>query len=323
MTPEGPVRTVLRYHGGKWKLAPWVLEHFPPHRLYIEPYGGGASLLMRKPRCYAEVYNDLDDEVVNVFRVLRDPRLAEELARSCALTPFSRTEFIAAHRRDTDDPVEQARRSIVRSFFGFGSASLHSANPRGMRTRATEWRSGRGNEGSASGPRGTGFRADAHKNGTTPAMDWSRWPAHVESFVKRLRGVIIEHRDALEVIQQHDREDALIYADPPYPLSTRDDNRADYAHEMTDADHRALARVLRAARGKVVLSGYPCRLYDEELYPHWAREEREHRADGAKKRTEVLWMNPACARALGKSVPDRVAPAIAAAPDQFDFEEAT
>lgn len=317
---EAPRRPPLRYHGGKWRLAPWVLAHFPDHRLYIEPFGGGASVLMRKPRCYAEVYNDLDDEVVNVFRVLRDPLLAEALARSCALTPFSRTEFIAAHKRDTVDPVEQARRAIVRSFFGFGSASLHSANPRGMRARASEWKSGRGNESCASSPRGTGFRADAHKNGTTPAMDWSRWPSQVESFVDRLRGVIIEHRDGLEVIRQHDREDALIYADPPYPMSTRDDARPDYAHEMSDDDHRALARVLREARGYVVLSGYPCELYDEQLYPHWTRLEREHRADGAKVRTEVLWLNPRCARALGMRVPDRAAPAIASAADVFDFE---
>lgn len=315
-----PTRPPLRYHGGKWRLAPWVLEHFPEHRLYIEPFGGGASVLMRKPRCYAEVYNDLDDEVVNVFRVLRDPLLAEALARSCALTPFSRQEFIAAHRRDTTDPVESARRAIVRSFFGFGSATLHSANPRGMRTCASEWRSGRGNAGSASGPRGTGFRAYAHRNGTTPAMDWSRWPSQVEVFVDRLRGVIIEHRDALEVIRQHDRPGALIYCDPPYPLSTRDDARPDYAHEMGDDDHRALAVELRRARGFVLISGYGCPLYDDELYPHWTRLEREHRADGAKKRTEVLWLNPACARALGKPVPKASAPAIAPHGGSLGFE---
>ena len=280
-------RPALRYHGGKWRLAPWILSFFPAHRIYVEPYGGGASVLLRKERSYAEVYNDLDEEVVNVFRVLRDPASADLLQRALELTPFARDEFVAAHQRDDANPVERARRAIVRSFMGFGSASLHARNPRGMRTRASNWTSGKG----------TGFRANSSRSGTTPAHDWGHYPQQIAGFVDRLRGVVIENRDALQVIAQHDRPDALIYCDPPYPQSTRDDNRADYSHEMTDDDHRVLAKLLHGAAGMVIISGYPCQLYDEDLYPGWERHEREHLADGAKRRTEVVWLNPAASRA--------------------------
>jgi DNA adenine methylase len=291
MTP--PTRPVLRYHGGKWRLAPWILTFFPPHRVYVEPYGGGASVLLRKSRSYAEIYNDLDREVVNVFRVLRDPATASDLRRRLELTPFSRDEFVAAHSRDTDDQVELARRAIARSFMGFGSASLHAPNPRGMRTRASQWEKGcRG---------GTGFRSTSNRSGTTPAHDWGNWPAIIPAFVERLAGVVIEHREALEVIAQHDRPDTLCYVDPPYPTSTRDDARADYSHEMTDEQHRLLGAVLRGVRGMVVLSCYPCELYDFELYAGWERHERPHLADGARPRTEVVWLNPAASAALRQS----------------------
>src|SRR3990167_11343170 len=107
---SGPTRPVMRYHGGKWRLAPWVIEHFPEHRVYTEAFGGGASVLMRKPRSYAEVYNDLDGEIVNVFRVLRDPSQARELERLLRLTPFARSEFETSYITD-GDPLEQARRT--------------------------------------------------------------------------------------------------------------------------------------------------------------------------------------------------------------------
>jgi len=269
-------RPVLRYHGGKWILAPWIISHFPAHRVYVEPFGGGGSVLMRKPRSYAEVYNDQWDTVVNVFRVLRDPAQATRLAELLRLTPFARAEFEATYDDGDDaDPVERARRTIFRSFAGFGSASTN-------------------------GEYATGFRANSNRSGTTPAHDWVNYPAHIEQFVERLAGVVIERRDALDVIRQSDGPHTLIYCDPPYPHSTRNMARgnAAYAVEMTDAEHVALAEALHAATGMVVLSGYACDLYDRDLYSGWERREREHRADGARVRTEVLWLNPACSAAL-------------------------
>ena len=116
---EGPPRPALRWHGGKWILAQWIIGHFPKHQAYVEPFGGAASVLIRKPVSYAEIYNDLDHTVVNFFKVLRSDR-AQELVEVLRLTPFSRVEFMEAYG-ESDDPVERARRLVIRSFMGFGS----------------------------------------------------------------------------------------------------------------------------------------------------------------------------------------------------------
>jgi DNA adenine methylase len=263
-------RPVLRYHGGKWKLADWIISYFPKHRVYVEPFGGGASVLMQKDRSYAEVYNDKWDVVVNVFQVLRDADKAEQLKKVLELTPFARTEFNSAfgHKPASLADVEAARLCILRSFAGFGSASTN-------------------------GDYATGFRSNSNRSGTTPAHDWVNYPTHIHSYVKRLQGVVIENKEASEIIAQHDGLETLFYVDPPYPHSTRNMQRgnAAYAVEMTDDQHRALAEQLKSVQGYVILSGYPCELYDSELYFNWHRVERKHRADGARLRTEVLWIN--------------------------------
>lgn len=288
-----PTRPVLRYHGGKWRLAHWILTFFPAHRVYVEPFGGAASVLLRKPRCYAEIYNDLDDEVVNVFRVLRDPASAVRLRDLLTLTPYSRADFEAAYLY-ADDDVERARRSIVKAFMGFGSGSIHDPREHGMRTRASTWKPP------------TGYRANSDRSGTTPAYDWSHYPEQIAAFCERMQGVVIENRRATAVLSTHDKTDALHYVDPPYVRSTRSllkrrGTTGAYKHEMTDDDHRELSTVLHGLRGMVVLSGYPCELYDRELYADWERHERKHLADGARTRTEVVWLNPACAAARSQT----------------------
>lgn len=272
-----PHRPVLRYHGGKWKLAPWIISNFPEHRVYVEAFGGAASVLLRKARSYAEIYNDLDGEIVNLFRVMRDPAQARELVRLIALTPFARREFEESYIAD-GDPIEQARRTVVRSFMGFGSAAASGQD--------------------------TGFRGDSNRSGTTPAHDWRNLPASLECAIERLRGVVIEHRPAASVICQYDGRDTLHYIDPPYPHSTRSGKKRPgnscYRFEMSDDEHRELAGVLHNLHGMVVISGYACPLYDEELYSDWRRIERQAHADGARDRVEVLWLSPNIA---GVSVP--------------------
>lgn len=267
-----PTRPAVRWHGGKWMLAPWIISHFPPHRVYVEPFGGGGSVLLRKEPSYAEVYNDLDGEIVNLFRVLRGPR-ADELVRAVALTAFARDEFRLAYDAAADD-VERARRLAVRSFMGFGSNGHQ---------------------------RKTGFRANSNRSGTTPARDWSNYPDALALIVQRIKGapgadagIVIENRDAVQVMLAHDGPETLHYADPPYVTATRSDAGADYAHEMSDEDHAALLDALCALRGMVILSGYPSSLYDERLRG-WKRVQRAALADNAKPRTEVLWINPAAA----------------------------
>lgn len=276
-----PTRPLLRWHNGKWKLAPWILAHLPRHRCYVEPFGGAASVLMRKARAYAEIYNDLDDEVVGLFRVLRDPASAAELVRRLELTPFARTEFREAYEL-TEEPIERARRLIVRSYMGFGSNAHASAEK---------------------GHRSTGFHANSNRSGTTPAQDWRNYPEALAALIDRLRGVIIENRDAREVMGKHDGPATLHYVDPPYVHDTRAQaNKYDlgwrmYRHELTDDDHAALLGFLDGLAGMVVLSGYAHPLYDARL-PHWRRVETQAMADGARARTEVLWINPRAAWAL-------------------------
>lgn len=259
-------------------LAPWIIKHFPPHKIYVEPYMGAASVLMRKPRAQAEVINDLDGEIVNVFRVLRDPVAAEHLVRLLELTPWARREFFATYDEPVADSIEQARRTIVRTFMAFGTTSRR-------RNR-------------------TGFRGKCYLEHRTGPADWVNYPAAVKTFVARLRGVCIEEMDALYVIRQQDTEETLFYVDPPYPLDTRTSvqwpsrNERAYIHDLSDDEHRELAGVLRGVKGMVVLSGYPCELYDLELYPDWYRVTRGALADGARKRTEVVWLNHAAAEHL-------------------------
>lgn len=255
-------------------LAEWIIDHMPAHRVYVEPFGGGGSVLLRKPRSYAEVYNDRWATVVNVFRVLRDPEKAARLVLALELTPFARDEFMGAYHDDADDEVERARKTILRSFAGFGSAATN-------------------------GDYLTGFRANSNRSGTTPAHDWRNYPGAVPAFVERLRGVVIENKEALAVIDQQDGADTLFYVDPPYPVSTRSLARGNavYACDLSDADHERLAETLHAAAGMVMLSGYNCGLYDR-LFADWERYERDAWADGAQPRVEVLWLNPAASAAL-------------------------
>lgn len=249
-------------------LAPWIIEHFPKHRVYVEPFGGAGSVLMRKPRAYAEIWNDLDGEVVNIFRVLRSSE-AHRLVDALRLTPFSRSEFEQAYE-PSGDPVERARRLVIRSFMGFGSNGHN---------------------------RVTGFRANSNRSGTTPAHDWVNYPDSLVQVIERLSGATVESKDAKAVMAQHDGPETLHYVDPPYVFETRADLSNDYAHELTDDDHAELLVFLRGLAGMVVLSGYPSALYDDAL-SDWMRVERKALADGAAERTEVLWINPACSRAI-------------------------
>jgi DNA adenine methylase len=262
-------RPILRYHGGKWRLAPWIISNFPKHRIYTEVFGGAASVLMRKRRSYAEIYNDKWGVVVNVFKVLRDKNAAKELERVLRLTPYSRDEFMLCGDACLEglDPIEKARRTILRSMAGFGSAATNAEHS-------------------------TGFRANCNRSGTTPAHDWVNYPKHIQSFTERLMGVVIENKHYQSVIDQQDYATALHYVDPPYVLETRNIRRGNayYAHEMSDNDHRELASFLHTVKGMVVVSGYDNKLYDE-IFSDWRKVHKKARADGSGERIETLWLN--------------------------------
>lgn len=277
MTVQQPA---LRYHGAKFRLAAWVMRFFPVHRCYVEPFGGAAGVLLQKPRSYAEVYNDLDGEVVNFFRVLRDPVLRAQLEQACVLTPYARDEFDAAWD-PSDDPVEQARRTAVRAQMGFGSAG------------ATKGK--------------TGFRIDTRRAYGTAQQLWAEYPSALRAAGERFTGVLIENRPAIDVMRQHDGPDTLHFVDPPYMLGTRvlqgsgdTAERGYYRHELTDEGHAELLAALRQLQGMVVLCGYESELYAQQL-TDWRVERTVARISagrGAALRTEVAWINPACTAAL-------------------------
>jgi DNA adenine methylase len=262
---DAPRRPALRYYGGKWKLAPWIISHFPEHKNYVEPCGGAASVLLQKPRSPLETYNDLDGNVVNFFRVLRDK--PDELIRKIKLTPWARAEYELSLTPAGDD-VERARQFFARAWMG-----------RGAVCECTGWRYDRYD-----------CRSVAHDL-------LSDAPAVV---AERLQGVQIEHRDALDVIRDFDCADALIYFDPPYVNETRS-HRTEYVIDQFDDFHHAAAELLRTCAGYVVVSGYACPLYADLYERHgWQRVDTLAQTNSGGKRVESLWLSPRTAEALAQ-----------------------
>ena len=239
-------------------MAPWIISHFPQHECYVEPFGGGASVLLRKSPSRVEVYNDLDSEVVNFFRVLRDE--PGELVRRVALTPFSRAELreceTAALEGRAADAVERARWFFVRSWQG--------------RAAPNRWRSG--------------WRYRRH---------WGD-AERLFGLAERLKEVLIEQDDALVVLRRCDTPATVFYCAPPYVADTRSTRWGSngYRHEMSDENHRELAGLLRGLQGAVLVSGYESELY-EELYRGWRKVVVRAWADAAVETRECLWLNPA------------------------------
>ena len=270
MTKPAPI---LKYPGAKWRLAKWIISHFPKHTTYLEPFFGSGAVFFNKPRSKAETLNDLDGNVVNLFKIIRDR--TEEFSRAVELTPWARDEYDASYEK-TGDELEDARRFLVRCWQAHGTKTASR----------TGWKSTvQGLEGS---------------NGV---MLWEKMAGRIIPTAKRLRQAQIENQPATQIIERYKYVAVLIYADPPYPLKTRAGKM--YAHEMTNADHVELLDTLDAHPGPVVLSGYACQLYDERLN-HWTRRELMAQAEKGKTRTEVLWINPVAAKSLQMRLFDEV-----------------
>lgn len=257
----------IRYHGGKFRLAPWVISHFPTHTHYVEPFGGAASVLLRKERSYAEVYNDLDGDVVNLFVVLRDMTLRECLIESLILTPYSRNEFTEAYA-EAETMVEKARKLVIKATMGFGSAGA---------TKGT-----------------TGFRLDTKRSTATAQHLWARMPENLAAVGQRFEGVLVENRDAVQCMLDHDTVSTLHFVDPPYVHDTRVISSRYYRHEMDNDAHLTLLDTVNKLEGMVVLSGYNTDMYNDIL-TGWQKQEKQSSAAGRKgsvKRLECLWLSP-------------------------------
>lgn len=253
---------ILHYPGSKWSM----VEHMPEHEKYLEPFFGSGAVLFNKPPSKIETVNDLDGQVVNLFRVIRDR--PKELAEKIRWTPYSRQEYYESYE-PTGDEIEDARRFLIRCWMARGAKTSDR----------------------------TGWRHIIDTNGPSVTKSWAEVPEKILVVTERLRYVQIDQQPALQLIERHRRPDLLIYADPPYILATR--NNRMYRHEMNDDDHLELIDALDANPGPVLLSGYAHPLYDE-LLQYWRRETKVVQAEGGKRRTEVLWINPVAMERMGQ-----------------------
>jgi len=256
------------WYGGKFSHLNWLLPQLPYCKNYCEPFGGSAAVLLNRCPSLVETLNDLDGEVVNFFRILRNHK--DTLIERIGLTPFSREEFYLACQ-PPDSPLtdlERARRFFVRA--------------RQVRTGLAQ---------TASLGRWANCK-ETSRAGMSGVV--SRWLGSVEGLPEiadRLLRVQIENRPALEVIDLYDSPDTLFYCDPPYAHESRGDSKA-YGYEMTDGEHKAFALRLEKIKGLAAVSGYRCPLYDT-LFLNWKRIDApiKHCHSIKKPRQEVLWIN--------------------------------
>lgn len=260
------MRAIFRYPGSKWRLAEWIIEHFPPDyekMIYLEPFVGFGAVFFNKRPSGVETINDLESEIVNVFAVLRDQ--PEELKRKLELTPYSREEYDLAFE-PCEDSVERARRYFVRTTQAIGAK---------MNTRCG-WRNHK-----------------TLKIGGT-ACKWGNITDTIDEAVTRLRGsttnlVQIEHMDALRLIEKYDSPDVLMYLDPPYVRSARKSGRM-YNFEMDDLQQENFLDLILKSKAKIVLSGYSCDLYDSKL-AGWHKDTAASQITSGEFVEEVVWTN--------------------------------
>lgn len=255
------MRPVMRYPGGKWNAAKWIIEHFPRHEVYVEVFGGAASVLMQKEPSRTEIYNDIDNRIVNVFRVLRDPDQAMELQRLLELTLFSIREYEDCYGEPKDE-IDDARMMICRSFFGIGSDSVFRKN---------------------------GFRRGFKNHKLDSNNAFSSYTDCLPFFVSRLRSVIIENYDWRKLIKIYDSKDTLFYVDPPYLDEVCSSRSVTYSHPFSRGQHIELSEVLKTVQGNVILSGYQSDLY-EDLYRGWFSAAKHSIAGSGRRRVEVIWI---------------------------------
>lgn len=258
-------RSLFRYYGGKWRVAPWIVSFFPKHEKYIEPFCGAASVFFAKKKADREVLNDINLEIVNFYRVCQDKQMYNELLHLLNFTPYSREEYNLSHTPHSN-AIESARRLLVRATMCYNADAVTVGNK-------------------------SGFRNDIHRRYTAPAHDWASYTNALPLFVERLRGVVIENMDVFKMFDKWGTaDDVLWYLDPPYLSSTRKNN-GNYKFEMSDSEHEKLLASIKKLPGMVIISGYDSDMYNDFLQG-WKKESRvygNHTYNSA--RTECIWIN--------------------------------
>jgi len=251
------MNAILKYPGGKWRIANWIISHCPSHKVYLEPFFGSGAVFFNKQHVAIETVNDINGDIVNLFKIVRTE--SDELARFIELTPFARQEYEDCYIK-SDDPLEQARRTLVRYWqsFGTSNSSLRS------------WK----NSQTANSPDNPG--------------QWNKLPEIIRKICVELKYAQIENKPAMELIHRYNSSETFIYCDPPYPQGLR--KRGMYKNEMSDDDHLKLLRELKKTKSMVILSGYDCEMYND-LLSDWGTDEKATTAQMGKRRTEKIWFN--------------------------------
>ena len=253
------MNSILNYPGAKWGMAKQIVSMMPPHRSYLEPFFGSGAVLFNKQPSAIETVNDIDGDITNFFKVLRE--CPEELAEAISLTPYSRDVFDDAHKNRGTESFDRAYRFAIRSRMGHGFKTYQK----------------------------TGFKIDVYARERSYCVNcWNKMPERIFEAAARLKGVQIENRPALDLIRKFNHDNVLIYADPPYLLDTRGGKQ--YKHEMNEQEHIELLAALKAHKGPVIISGYPSDMYDYELRG-WNTVHKRSYNQNSDARTEVLWFN--------------------------------
>jgi len=270
MYKKGP-KAPFAWYGGKYYYAKWIINHFPDHRVFIEPYGGAGNIILNKKESEVEIFNDLDGRVPNFFKVLREEDTFKQLIMMLNLTPYSREEFARVLQEEPESDLHKA--------YNFFIICRQSRGGLGM-TKLT--------------PAGWAVSLRSRRKMAEPVSKYLSAIDGLEDIATRFRSVVIECNDAIEVIQKYDRKDALIYCDPPYIPEVRHDKKANtFGCEMTTGDHLRLLETLRGCKGKVVISGYHSEVYAKEL-KGWNTSTfvgKSHVSNSGQSRTEVIWKN--------------------------------
>lgn len=254
------MKAVVKYPGSKWSLAQWIISRFPAHHSYLEPFFGSGAVLFNKSRSNIETVNDLDGNVVNLFQWIKnDP---EKLAHEIYYTPYARQVYEDAYSSVPEDSLGKAVNFYIRLNMGHG-----------FRTNGEK----------------VGWKNDVQgRERAYASRDWCHLPEKIMQAAKRLRGVQIDNRPALELIPRFNYPNVLIYCDPPYMLGTRHGKQ--YHCEMTDKDHEALLAVLLKHKGYVVISGYDTELY-RDMLAGWRMCEKTAYSQVCSKKREIIWIN--------------------------------
>ena len=246
------MKAIAKYPGSKWSLANWIISYFPRHHSYLEPFFGSGAVLFNKPRSNIETVNDLDNNVVNLFECIREN--PQKLAQMLYMTPYAREVYESAFKEISEDKFEAALNFYIR---------LNGEK--------------------------VGWKNDVQgRERSYASQDWCNLPGKIMQAAERLRGVQIENRPAVELIERFNFKNVLIYCDPPYMLKTRHGKQ--YRCEMDDNDHEILLRLLLQHKGPVLISGYDTELYDNML-AGWNRYETTAYSQVCSKKRELLWMN--------------------------------